>query len=195
MTRRRTVLGLALAGLVGGATSAVAQDVPRQFTDAQVKTASLETCQDGAERTGTAGRQVGQVMMDLGWSRINAGDPYGAAEAFVSAANIGPARPDSYWGLGVAAHIAGWPDDVLQSCFGRVQGLLPDEPGPWADHGRARQERGQDEAAIVRLREALKRDPDFTAAHIGLAKAYLNTGDTENAERHALRVQELTRAR
>ena len=175
--------------------AAISQNMPRQFSNKKVETSTLEICQSGPERRGAFGRQVAQVMMDLGWSKIRSGDPYSAAEAFISAANAGPERPDSYWGLGVAAHVAGMPDAHLQACFGRAQTLLPDEPGPWADHGRALDERGKTSEAIARLLESLKRDPDFMAAHIGLAKAYDELGEHEKAIVHARRVQELTRSR
>ena len=189
------VIGFSLVLLVAGKTGVFAQDLPRQLSDEDVRLAILITCQKGPERTGKFGRQVAQNLMDLGWRRIDAGDPFGGAEAFYSAANAGPERPDAYWGLGSASHVAGLGDHFLQACFGRVQNLLPDEPGPWADHGRALEERGQGVAAIARFLEALKRNPDFTPAHIGLAKAYMDAGDLESAERHALRVQELSRAR
>lgn len=195
MFKKLGVIGFSLVLLLAGRAGVFAQDLPRQLSDDDVKLAILVTCQKGPERTGKFGRQVAQTLMDLGWRRINAGDPYGAAEAFYSAANAGPERPDAYWGLGVAAHVAGLGDHFLQACFGRVQNLLPDEPGPWADHGRALEERGETDEAILRFLEALKRDPDFTPAHIGLVQAYDQAGNRAQAEHHARRVQELTRAR
>ena len=169
-----------------------AQSVPRQFSDDEIGPLVLETCRNGPERKARSGEALVQSFIQLGWRNVGQGRPLDAAESFVLAANAGPERPDIYWGMGVAAHLAGFPTDHLAACFVRVQRMLPDEPGPFADHGRALEERGEYEDAIAKFDEALQRDEAFRVAHVGLAKAYAKVGNTELSIYHAQEADRLS---
>lgn len=170
-----------------------AQVPERHFSDDQVKDMLLEICRNGPERQASWGRQLARTFIDLGWRQIGTGKPFGAAELFISALNAVPENPGAYWGLGVAAHIAGFSDGHLNACFGKTKELLPDHPGPWGDHGRAVEERGNAQAAVPLFLESLKRDENYLPAHIGLARAYARVGDEEGAKRHAQRANALRR--
>jgi len=147
--------------------------------------AGLESlCVNGPPRQANWGGAEAEQLVRLGWGKFGANDAASALKLFDAALNTGPERPDAYWGLAIAGHVAGRDIAAVDACFARAQALLPEVAGVFADHGRALESRGDFDAAIEKFRHALALDPEFREAHVGMARAMLAKGDDTGAQPH-----------
>ncbi len=184
-------VGLAMASMAGAQPSAgqALADAP------DIDSASMTTlCAKGPERKANWGRAAADQMIRQGWGMIGTGEAAAASalKLFWAALNTGPERPDAYWGLAIAGHIAGRDAAAVDACFAKTQALLPGDAGAFADHGRVLEGRGAPKAAIEKFERALSIDPNLVDAHVGMARALFALGDETAAARHVERVEALT---
>ena len=156
--------------------------------------AVVSLCTNGPARTrGEWGASAASQLIQFGWSAIESNDGESALKLFSLALSAGgPERPDAYWGLGIASHVAGRDQAAIDACFGKLQALLPNDAGAFADHGRVLDMRGAPKLAIEKFEMALARDPNHVEAHIGMARSHMALGDEATAQIHVKRVEELT---
>ena len=189
---------LALAGCAANTPANQPMDnssASASMTASEVEQEMIKICTDGPRRKARYGRAASKVMMQDGWRKVEAADGEAAAKSFLTALFIGPERPDAYWALGVAAHVADYRDGTIDTCFERAQRMLPEVAGVFSDHGRVLEERDRFDAAIAKFKQALALDPDFVEAHVGLSRAYAKTGETAKARAHDERVRTLRKAK
>ena len=157
-----------IAGCCWVIATAAAAAVAQPSVDAAIAdTPNLDSaglaalCANGSERKGNWGKAVARQMIKLGWDKIGSNDGPAALKFFAAALEMGPERPDAYWGMGIAGHIAGRDSTAVDACFTKTQALLPEVPGGFADHGRVLESRGKPKLAIEKFRRALSIDPNF----------------------------------
>ena len=150
-----------------------------------------KNCDTGPIRKPKYGRAASQQMISFGWHQVAKGEGEQAANSFLAALFIGPERPDAYWGLGVASHIAKFPLKTIKSCFDRAQSSLPNEAALFSDFGRILEERNILQEAIAAFEKALAIDRDHLQAHIGLVRSYQKIGNTGKSRVHIQRIREL----
>ncbi|MEZ5668835.1 MAG: tetratricopeptide repeat protein [Alphaproteobacteria bacterium] len=151
----------------------------------------LRICTDGPGREANFGWAQSQTLIDLGWSHaFNERGPE-ALGAFIAALHVGPDRPEPYWGMGIAAYVAGLDDAVIDACFARTIAMLPDVAPVYADYGNVLSLRERWDDAIAAYEQALALDDGFIHAHDGLSNALLAIGDRDGALAHHNRSMEL----
>jgi tetratricopeptide (TPR) repeat protein len=144
----------------------------------------LYVCESGPDVNPRWGRRAAQSVMLEGWKNVENKNGEKAAQLFLSALLIGPERPDAYWGLGVASHVAGFTTETMKTCFDMAVKKLPDVSNLYTDYGLALLERDQLNEAVSTLQKALELDSNNLLAHVWMSKVYVKLGDDEKAQYH-----------
>ena len=108
---------------------------------------------------------------------------------FASALLYGPERPDAYWGMAVAAHVADMPYDIPDLCFARAHNMQPDNSPLYADQGMVLEGRGDLDQAIALLNKAVALAPKNAKAHGSLSRIYSKQGNVQKTGEHLTNVR------
>jgi tetratricopeptide (TPR) repeat protein len=178
----RGVAGSALAAFLAAAfLNGCGQ--PLNTREARAERATVWGCQTPPLKPRYSAEET-QGLIEKGWAEVKAGQGVDAVETFALAAQLGQQRGDSYWGLGVASHVAGHPLPGVRACFDRAATMLPDVAGLHADYARVLQERDENRAATEEAERALALDPGNVEARKAAVGAYLALGDRAKADAH-----------
>lgn len=120
----------------------------------------------------------------LGWSEIGKNDPNQAIRRFNQAWLIDPDFPELYWGFAVATHIRGDELQKVERWFLEARKRLGSGARLLTDYGRVLEERKMPERAKPLFVEALKADPNYVSAHIGMVQVARALGDAALEEKH-----------
>jgi len=134
--------------------------------------------------------------LQLGWMGIGQRDFDLAIRRFNQAWLLDPANPAVYWGLAVATHQRGDGLKVSDRWFAEAEKRLPAEPAArmaafQSDRGRILEQSGKPMEAIPFLEKALALSPAHAEAHVGLARAYMLTGNALKADEHRRALERL----
>lgn len=151
----------------------------------------LQVCRFGPERQGNFGWAQSDGLIGEGWNAVDEQRGEDAVLDFMAAIHVGPLRPEPYWGLGVAAHVAGFGDVVIDACFARAIAMIPDVAAVRAELGDVLALRQRWDEAIAAYEAALALDDGFMFAHDRLSAALLAIGDMEGAIEHHERAEAL----
>ncbi|MBL4741281.1 MAG: tetratricopeptide repeat protein [Sneathiella sp.] len=189
------VLLVVTAFLTASATGANATEkksTPITNLSSEVLKAEVnKVCHNGPNRKPNWGRSAADLHVRQGWKMVTKGMGDDASQAFLVALHVGPERPDAYWGLGVATHLANFPFVTIKSCFNRAFKLLPNVANPHADYGNVLIQRDLHDEAMSQFQTALKIDNDNIGALVGIARLYHKTNRLPEAKNIMKRIEEI----
>jgi len=123
-------------------------------------------------------------VVQLGWQQIGKGKPNEAIRRFNQAWLIKPDLPDIFWGYGVATHVRGDETEMVVRWFEKAFNGLRENSQFLADRGRVLEERKFPERARFWFQAALKINPEYVPAHVGMMRAADALGDKELENKH-----------
>jgi len=129
-------------------------------------------------------RNAVEFATRLGWSEIGKNDPNHAIRRFNQAWLIDMDFADLYWGFAVATHIRGDELEKVERWFNEAKTRIGPNPQLITDHGRVLEERNEHARARPQFEAALRLDPNYVPAHIGMVQVARALEDKPLEEKH-----------
>lgn len=183
------VTALYLGGDLQGAARALEEMLAAGFDEAAVRRSLAAVYKDLGEYGRAAAEYQRllelepddpELLVDLGFALLGAGDPEAAAARFGDARAQGAGEPLASFGLGLARYVVG----RLEEAAAALEEAVRRDERLAAAHdllGRIRFEQGDYAAAAAALERAVRLDSSFTPSYYLLAKSYEALGDLRRA--------------
>ena len=126
-----------------------------------------------------------------GWAALSGKDVKTAILRLNQAWLLNPENACVHWGFAVVSYVRDKNLDASAAFFERARQLRPKDGDLLGDYARTMEEGGRPEAAERLALEALAINPENHAAHVVLARRYIEQGRLQEAKEHAAAARKL----